>query len=399
MAEAHTNRRPKPIVAIGLEYPIALQGGVSVLCRVLIEELCATYRVILISPDTPESVASAGLQALLHSHLRWDPAAASRRSSQALAEQLNAAGTDLAHFHFGGNYGWGTRVYGGSPITFSAKRGIKVFTTVHSVEHLLDGFCGPEKPVLLKLALLPAAWAGKLHVLANVAREIAVSRHNLHLLQRWYPVFRARFEQIYHSRLSGRDAAAAESGRDQTIVNVGHIAYRKGQPTLVEAFARIAPRHPAWKLVLVGHFAEAAAETRIRELIAEHQLGERVILTGALPDPGSWMRRAGIYVQPSQAEALGLALQEALALGCPCIGSDVGGIPELIQSGTGLLFPAGDVAGLAQHLDRLIGSPDERARLGAQAARSIRAWGMTREAMVKAHIDLYEQAFANAPGR
>jgi glycosyltransferase involved in cell wall biosynthesis len=64
-----------------------------------------------------------------------------------------------------------------------------------------------------------------------------------------------------------------------------------------------------------------------------------------------------------------MAVLEAMALGCPVIASEVGGIPEVIRDGhNGLLFPMGDAAALAAQLRRILDGPDLAARLGSTAA-------------------------------
>jgi glycosyltransferase involved in cell wall biosynthesis len=105
------------------------------------------------------------------------------------------------------------------------------------------------------------------------------------------------------------------------------------------------------------------------------------------------MKRAAIFVQPSLLEALGLALQEAMFCGCASIGTDTGGIPELITHGeTGLLCPAGNAAALTAALTTLIKHPEQRQRLGNAAHASIIQRGMTGQAMAANYEDIYRRA-------
>jgi glycosyltransferase involved in cell wall biosynthesis len=272
--------------------------------------------------------------------------------------------------------------------------GIPVFSTTHLVVSLLFGYCGPQKPLWFKLAMLPLAWAGKMQFLANVQREIAVSQHDLKKLQKWYAPVRRKFSQIYHSRLRAQSQPPEPPAREPIILNVGHIAWRKGQPVLVEAFAEIAAQFPEWKLWLTGDVLEESAAEKIREISKRPGLSDRIVLLGARTDAMELMRRAGVYAQPSNEEALGLALQEALFVGCPAIGTRVGGIPELIEhERTGLLVNKGDAGGMARALARLMSNPGLRAEYGRRGAASILDKGMTVEQMVARHVELYEKAF------
>ena len=380
----------KRTIALCLEYPLALRGGVSVLVETMLPALKDRYKLVLVSPDTPGNLERTPAAGLISKHLFWEPGAVSRATAAQLAAQLAGEGVALAHFHLGGNFGFGNRFLGQCPITHAAQRGILTCSTVHLVASVLDGYCGPEKPLWFKLGLLPVAWFSKMDVLRHLRAEIAVSKHDATKLRRWYWPVRGKFSVIYHSRIT-QSALPAAVKREPMILNVGHIAARKGQQVLAEAFAEIAPRHPEWKLCLVGHVAEEAVGRQITDIARAHGIEDRIILTGPREDAIAHMNRAGIYVQPSFKEALGLALQEAMFTGCPAIGSRVGGIPELIDhETTGLLVPAGDARALARSLELLIADAPLRERYGRAAAASMIARGMTEEQMVARYSELYE---------
>ena len=302
----------------------------------------------------------------------------------------------MAHFHLGGNFGWGNRFPGQCPILYAESFGVRTCSTVHLVAALLDGFCGPQKPLWFKLGLLPVAWYSKMRVLRKVRTEIAVSQHDAGKLRHWYWPAAKKFQVIYHSRIK-QTARPGVGKREPMILNVGHIAARKGQQVLAAAFAEIAPRHPEWKLWLVGHVAEEDVNRQIREIARAHKIEDRIVLTGPREDARSFMNRAGIYVQPSILEALGLALQEAMAAGCACVGSRAGGIPELIEhEQTGLLVPPGDARALARSLELLISDAALREKYGRAGAEAIAARGMTEASMVARHLELYESILNGA---
>lgn len=378
-------------LALCLEYPIGLQGGVSVLVGVFIKELTRQgHEIVLVSPDSPESLRESEAGRLAKQHFHWDSKVTSPRTARRLAEELASAAVDLAHFHLGGNYGFGNRFLGYCPVVYVSRLGIPCFSTVHLVVNVLDGYCGPQKPLVFKLLMLPFAWFAKLQQLRHVRTEVAVSLHDIGKLQRWYWPFRGRFVQIYHSRLSNPTMPTAPADRERVILNVGHVAWRKGQATLTEAFARIAPKYGDWRLQLAGHDSGDGAVERIRQIIEQTGLGTRISLLGQRQDAPELMRRAAIYVQPSTAEALGLALQEAMYFGCACIGARAGGIPELVKDGeTGRLVEAGNAGQLALALEELIENPERRAAWGESGAAFIRSSGMTAAAMTSRYLELY----------
>ncbi len=376
-------------IALCLEYPIDQHGGTEVLVSELIKGLSKNHQIILVSPDDVASFNRSPVAPFVTEHISFITEWKRISNAKQLAEKIARAKPDIAHFHFGGVYGWGNRFPFHCPIYFLNRLNVRCFSTVHLVVSILDGYCGPQKPLWFKLLMLPAAWWGKLQQLRHTRREVAVSQHDFQKLRRWYWPFRGRFAQIYHSRLPEMTPAPIEN-RAPVILNVGHIAWRNGQAILVEAFAKIAPRHPEWTLQLAGA-GTTDAIAPISAVIKEHRLEGRVQLLGERSDALDLMQAAAIYVQPSFWEALGLALQEAMFVGCACIGSRAGGIPELLQAEeNGVLFQTGNVEQLAQALEDLINNPARREQLAHAAAESIRARGMTAHQMVKSYLELYE---------
>ncbi|MEG2632426.1 MAG: glycosyltransferase, partial [Comamonas sp.] len=99
-------------------------------------------------------------------------------------------------------------------------------------------------------------------------------------------------------------------------------------------------------------------------------LGDQVEFMGQVAQLPQFLMRQQIFVLSTHYEGMPLALTEAMAAGCACIGSDVVGVREVIDPGrTGLLVPEGDAAALAQALRTLLEQPAYAQAL-AQAARA-----------------------------
>src|SRR5207253_11351974 len=212
--------------------------------------------IVLVSNDEADTIERSEFSSLISARIQWRPETASRATARELARQLRAQHVDLAHFHFGGNYGWGNRMLNRCPLLDVHRAGIRCVSTNHGAFALLDGYCASWRPLWFKLALLPVAWLSKMQVIWNVETEVAVSQHDLRNLQIWYWPFRGKFRQIYHSKIRREESPATPPTRDTTILCVGTIGFRKGQTKLVRAFAEIAARYPDWNLVLAGRAAE-----------------------------------------------------------------------------------------------------------------------------------------------
>jgi glycosyltransferase involved in cell wall biosynthesis len=222
-------------------------------------------------------------------------------------------------------------------------------------------------------------------------REVMVSDHDLRIASRCYPFHAHKMLRIYHSRIDP-DVVLESMPESRRIVSLATITPRKGQLVLVNAFCRIAHMFPEWTLHLYGMCHDKEYICSIRKSVVDAGLLDRVHLEGPADDHLAVLAGAGIYVQPSYLEALGLSLQEALFLGCPCIGSMVGGIPEMIeQSVSGLLVSPGDVAGLSEALCQLMNDPGARVRLGEGGKKRVTDLGMNRDQMAKSYMELYHQ--------
>jgi len=161
------------------------------------------------------------------------------------------------------------------------------------------------------------------------------------------------------------------------ILFVGRLVERKGVRYLIDAVARL-PLERRAKLVVIGDGPE-------REVLAPQAqragLGARVELRGRVSH--AELRRAyasaSAFVLPSivdsrgDTEGLGVVLLEAMTYGVPVVGSNVGGITDIVRDGeTGLLVPPGDPAALAAALERLAADPALARRLGEAGRRRVR---------------------------
>jgi glycosyltransferase involved in cell wall biosynthesis len=169
---------------------------------------------------------------------------------------------------------------------------------------------------------------------------------------------------VFHPAGRARPLAVADASLVIGVVCV--LRPEKGLTTLLEAFAAVRELESGLRLVLVG---SGESYDELRALSQKLGISAQCHFEPAVGDVASWMRGIDIFVLPSLSEALSNSLMEAMACGCAAIASDVGGNPELVtDSQTGLLFPAGDSAALAQKLQMLISRPDllgELARAGA----------------------------------
>lgn len=150
---------------------------------------------------------------------------------------------------------------------------------------------------------------------------------------------------------------------DWVVMMVGNLRPVKGADLLLEAAARCS-EIPRFKLVLVGEIRDP----RVARAAHRPDLAGRVSLLGHRSDAVELMAAADVFVMPSRAEALSVALLEAMSHGiCPVV-SDAGGMKEGVRHEVdGLVFPRENVAALAAALQRLAAAPELGARYGLSA--------------------------------
>lgn len=155
------------------------------------------------------------------------------------------------------------------------------------------------------------------------------------------------------------------------VLYVGRLAAEKGVGVLLEALARLHEAGVPFRASIVGTGPEAPAHAAF---VDRHGLAGVVEMKGGVPRAqlGSHYLGAHVVCVPSLSDPLPTVVLEALALGRPVVGTDVGGIPFLVQEGVnGLVVPRGDAAALATGLGRLASDPALRASLASRARESV----------------------------
>lgn len=377
-------------VALCIECPLLQHGGVEVLVRALLPGLARSADVFLVSEDPPGGPPSSPVTADLQGHFSWDPGNRSRGQIDRLIAWGRENRIDLFHFHHGGTYAWNSRSWNRCAITEVSRAGFRCVSTNHGAFGFWL-FVGPQRSLPYRLLAMCLCWPAKVRQVAAVEWEATVSQHDYHAVRRWFFPVRSRFRQIYHSVLS-EYMPAPKSEPSKIVISLATICERKAQDILAAAFCSVFRDYPDWKLKLVGRIDDAAMAGRIKDMASNAGATDRIELPGTTDTPWIELQSASIFVMPSLSEPLGLSLQEALLAGKACVGSAVGGIPEMIINGeTGILTPPGNVDELAKALARLMGDAHLRQVFGENAKAHIVQCGMTVEGMVRRHWELYNR--------
>jgi colanic acid/amylovoran biosynthesis glycosyltransferase len=268
----------------------------------------------------------------------------------ALAEKVGDRGIEHLHAHFATGATEVARLASaltGVPFTFTA--------------HAKDIFHESVDPFDLERKL-DAAQA-----------VVTVSDFNVRHLSAAFPHLAHKVVRIYNGLDLAEFAFVAPAERAPEILAVGRLVEKKGFRYLVGACRELVERGVAFTCAIVGAGDEEAS---LRALVTEAGLDGVVALTGPLPqrEVKARMRRAAALAVPcvvgadANQDGLPTVLLEAMALGTPCVSTDVTGIPEVLHDGvTGSMVRQRDPVGLADALQRLLARPDERVALAERA--------------------------------
>jgi glycosyltransferase involved in cell wall biosynthesis len=183
---------------------------------------------------------------------------------------------------------------------------------------------------------------------------------------------------------------------DDVLIGISsRLAPDKGQETFLQAAALVIAQEPRARFVVVGDDAifsdNADYVPMLRKMAAEKGLAGRVHFLGFRSDMSNIYPGLDILVNAAWREAFGLVVVEAMACAKPVVGTQAGGIPEIITHGQdGFLFPVRDAHRLAELLLDLVRQPELRQRLGV-AARQTVLDRFTIQRQVRDHEALYEE--------
>jgi len=171
------------------------------------------------------------------------------------------------------------------------------------------------------------------------------------------------------------------------VCTVAAMTGEKDYPTFLEAARRVIQVYPKVHFMAVGDGKQLAS---IKALADHKGLQDHLVFTGFRRDVGWFLKNSDLFVLASKKEGLGTSILDAEAAGLAVIGTDAGGIPEVIRHGeNGLIVPRQNPEALSHAILSLLRDDEKRKEFGKKSLDFVRNFDIALT--VEKHIGLYEE--------
>jgi glycosyltransferase involved in cell wall biosynthesis len=273
-----------------------------------------------------------------------------------LAQQIRKEHVDILHTHgyFAGTFGRLAALFTRVPV---------IITHVHSTYYNYK-----RRNILIERFL--AKFTDRIICVSRAVQDFVVEYEGIPKSKTTliYNAARAPESDEPYSELQDRRASLGFAKDDIVITIIASLTENKGHRILIDAFRHVFERHPEIRLMIVG---DGPLRNELKTYVKKMEFTSEILFIGQTTEVFSLLRTADLCVLPSiEREGLGIALIEAMAASLPIVGTNLGGIPEVIEDKmNGLLVAPGDVHGLASAMEMFVRDKGLREQMGKMGRR------------------------------
>lgn len=183
--------------------------------------------------------------------------------------------------------------------------------------------------------------------------------------------------QKFHPREQDRAALKEDlgiAGHRPVLFTVRRLAHRMGLENLIQAMVLVKQEHPDVLLLIGG---QGHLKEHLQDLVFRFALTGTVKLLGLVPESRliAYYQAADFFILPTLSlEGFGLIILEALACGCPVLGTPVGNIPYLLNPlSPDLVFPDSSPGAMAVRINSMLSDPEKLQVLRPEGVRYAKA--------------------------
>jgi glycosyltransferase involved in cell wall biosynthesis len=222
-----------------------------------------------------------------------------------------------------------------------------------------------------------------------VSSNWRVSREKLFVLEN--SVDYDRFAQPTVSRSEARRQLGIPANA-VVFGTIGRLAPTKGLSYLLEAFCAVRQEVPLAHLVLLG---DGPSRAELERVVAQGSCPEAIHFLGYRPNIDQLLQGFDVFALSSVAEGMPRVILEAMAAGVPCVSTNVGGIPEMLDHGAaGMLVSPRDAEGLARAMLAWVNMPDAEREARVDRAREYARRHYSHDVLTDRLAQLYESEYA-----
>lgn len=180
---------------------------------------------------------------------------------------------------------------------------------------------------------------------------------------------------------------------DIIVTFTGRLVSYKGLPLLIRVWKKIHEEHQSVSLLIVGSGGSDIhkCEAQLKDYVQFNNLGKSVYFTGDVHNVHEYLQASDIFVFPTENEAFGISLIEAMACGLPIISTHIGGLKDVvIHEQNGLVVEAGNFGQLHGAINTLITDASLSASLRKAALKAVQHQ-YTRDIVTKEYIKLFKR--------
>ncbi|MGV3488108.1 MAG: N-acetyl-alpha-D-glucosaminyl L-malate synthase BshA [Tuberibacillus sp.] len=279
----------------------------------------------------------------------YDISLASKMAEVAKSEQL-----DLLHVHYAVPH---------AICAYLAKQlvgdHLKIVTTLHGTDITVLGY-DPTLSNMIRFGIENSdAVTAVSHDLVRQTKELFATEKDIQTIYNFID------EKIYYEReVSDLKSVLGIAPEEQVVAHISNFRPVKRVTDVLKVFANIQKKTKS-KLLLIGEGPELPI---VKRLVDEWGLKENVIFLGKQENIAEILNISDLVLLLSEKESFGLVLLEAAACGVPAVGTNAGGIPEVIEDGvTGFIAPVGDIEAITDFALKILENQYLKNEMGERA--------------------------------